>query len=176
MTAEQPNPEHLIDRLANFQATFPAVVRCFLRVDINYKPDPDSWSVLEIVCHMADEEEEDFRLRVLSTLKDPEADWEPIDPLGWVSSRDYKSQDLDEQLNRWIEQRSKSVQLLRDLNDPDWTRIKQHPQFGPMSAIGLLGAWCAHDALHMRQLAKRLHQRAIHDTENDPATRYAGDW
>ncbi len=176
MHPDRTNPEKLIDRMERFSTTFPAVVRTFAPTDTIWKPDQQSWSVLQIVCHMADEEEEDFRTRVLSTLKDPEADWPPIDPQGWAESRDYQSQDLDTQLNRWISQRAKSLQLLHDLEEPDWSRTKVHPQFGPMTAIGLLAAWCAHDALHLRQLAKRMHQLALRDANNDPTTQYAGEW
>ena len=29
-----------------------------------WKPDADSWSILEVVCHLVDEEREDFRTRL----------------------------------------------------------------------------------------------------------------
>lgn len=176
MPPQQPNPDKLIDRIQRFAKTFPAVVRTFAPEDTKWKPDDQSWSVLEIVCHMADEEQEDFRTRVLSTLNDPEAEWPPIDPEGWAIAREYQSQDLDSQLSRWIAERDLSINQLQNLQSPDWSRAKIHPRFGPMTAIGLLAAWCAHDALHLRQLAKRMHQLAIRDANNDPTIQYAGQW
>ena len=181
MTSQQPQSDivhsayALIDRLKQFKTTFPAVVRNFSPVDTLWKPDPQSWSVLEIVGHMLDEEIEDFRTRVFMTLNDPEADWPPIDPQGWAVSKNYQSKDLQDQLTRWINERQSSLKQLTELKDPDWSSTKAHPHFGPMSAIGLLAAWCAHDALHLRQLARRLHQLAIRDANSDPAVRYAGD-
>ena len=173
---QKPNPAALIDRLERFIETFPAVIASFNPDDIPYKPDPSSWSVLEIVCHMADEEAEDFPTRVFLTLQDPSIDWPPIDPEGWAISRDYASQDLQSQLTRWTTLRKHSIQQLRALKDPDWSHTKHHNHFGPMIAIDLLAAWSAHDALHLRQLAKRLHQLAPRDAGPNSTTKYAGDW
>ncbi len=176
MPKETVNPGALINRLELFTTTFPALVCAFNPEDIKWKPDKESWSVLEIVCHMTDEEQEDFSLRVFSTLCNPDATWPPIDPQGWVESRNYASQDLDTQLDRWTQLRTDNINQLRSLTNPNWSNTMQHPHFGPMSAIGLLAAWSAHDALHLRQLARRLHQLAFRDANSDPTTRYAGDW
>lgn len=176
MPAQNPKPAGIIDRLERFTETFPAIVAAFHPDDIAWKPDPESWSVLEIVCHMADEEAEDFPTRVFLTLQDPSLDWPPIDPEGWAISRGYLAQDLQTQLARWTTLRTQSIKALRALENPDWSSTKQHNQFGPMVAIDLLGAWSAHDALHLRQLAKRLHQLASRDAGPDSTTRYAGDW
>ena len=44
-----------------------------------------------------------------------------------------------------------------------------------MRAGDLLASWCAHDALHLRQVAKRLHQ--LTDAQaGDFEVGYAGDW
>lgn len=176
MAVPQPNPEALIDRLERFRITFPASIAAFAPDDLKWKPDDESWSVHEIVCHMLDEEREDFRTRVLMTLKDPTQTWPSIDPGGWPISRNYDSLDLKKQLDEWTKERTKSVQLLRELKNPDWSSTHQHNHFGPMVAIDLLAAWSGHDALHLRQLSKRLHQLASRDAGPDSTTRYAGDW
>src|SRR5262245_52934790 len=45
-----------------------------------WKPEPSQWSILEVVCHLGDEEVDDFRKRIELTLLDPERTWPPIDP------------------------------------------------------------------------------------------------
>ena len=40
-----------------------------------FKPDPESWSVLEVICHMHDVEREDFRQRLDSILHRPTEEW-----------------------------------------------------------------------------------------------------
>ncbi len=168
--------ETLIGRLARFSHALPAVVRCFSSTDVVWKPDAASWSALEIVCHLADEEAEDFPTRVFLTLEDPAMDWPGIDPEGWAASRGYQSRDLKAELARFVDLRAQNIEKLGSLENPDWSSTKVHPEFGDMVASDLLAAWCAHDALHLRQLAKRLHQLANRDAGTDSTTRYAGTW
>lgn len=176
MASTQSNPDVLIDRLERFLITFPAAIVAFAPEDTTWKPDDQSWSVHDIVCHMVDEEREDFRTRVLMTLEDPTQAWPSIDPEGWPISRNYQSLDLRTQLEEWAIERVKSLKLLRALQLPDWSRIHQHQHFGQMVAIDLLAAWSAHDALHLRQISKRLYQLASRDAGPESTTRYAGDW
>ncbi len=176
MTPSSFDPDMLIGRLARFGHTLPAVVRCFSSNDIVWRPDPESWSVLEIVCHLADEEVEDFPVRVFLTLEDPGMDWPGIDPQGWAVSRAYQSRDLKGELARFVELRSHNIERLESLKNPDWSSTKVHPRFGAMVASDLLAAWCAHDALHLRQLSKRLFQLANRDGGEGSTTKYAGTW
>lgn len=170
------NASSLIARLAGFDAALRAVIGCFDGEDARWRPDGASWSALEIVCHLADEEVEDFRTRTLMTLDTPDADWPPIDPEGWAVARDYQSRDLAPELDRFCRERRESIRLLRGLVEPDWSSTHTHPKFGDFTAGAMLAAWAAHDALHLRQLAKRLHQLASRDLGAGGDTRYAGTW
>ena len=60
------------------------------------------WSTLEVVCHLYDEEREDFRQRLDIILHRPEAKWPPIDPVGWVSARKYNERDLAQSLAEFL--------------------------------------------------------------------------
>lgn len=169
------DPTRLIARLDRFGAVLPAMVAVFSDDDTGWRPDASSWSVLEIVCHLVDEETRDFRARVLSTLKDPAAVWEPIDPEGWAYSHSYATQNLGAKVEEFVELRAQSVRLLRDLDSPDWSAAYRHPKIGDLSAGYMLSCWCAHDALHLRQLSKRLHQLSLRDGTDDSLA-YAGAW
>ena len=50
----------------------------------NWRQAPEKWNLVEIACHMYDEELEDFRARTFGVLESPEEDWVPIDPANWV--------------------------------------------------------------------------------------------
>lgn len=169
------NAKKLIDSLERFGRVLPEVVRHVPPDDYRWKPPDSAWSILEIVCHVADEDEFDFRPRVTLTLSDPAADWPPIDPEGWAVSRRYNESQLDEVLARFSEYRAQSVAWLRALDIPDWIQTHQHPKFGPFRAGDILSAWAAHDALHLRQIAKRLYQLAARDA-GEYSIRYAGEW
>ena len=169
------DPTRLISRLERGADAIGAAVSCVGDEDARWKPGDASWSILEIVCHLADEEVEDFRTRTLMTLQSPDADWPPIDPEGWAIEQQYQSRDLHEQLDRFRTERAQSIRLLRENDDPDWTRAHTHPVFGGMSAGQMLACWCAHDALHLRQLSRRMYQLVERDASGLDIG-YAGRW
>ena len=143
--------------------------------DSRWKPVDGAWSILEVVCHLADEEELDFRKRAELTLADPRQPWPPIDPEGWAVERHYNDGILNEAVQRFGRLRAESTMWLRSLDNPDWNRAYDHPRFGAFRAGDMLAAWVAHDYLHLRQISKRMYQLAERDA-GEYSTRYAGEW
>jgi hypothetical protein len=168
------NTESLIGRLEGFAETLPAVVACVPDDDARWRPDENSWSILEIVTHVADEEIDDFRKRVELTLRDPGLEWPPIDPEGAAVERRYNEGDLREVVARFVAARQESVAWLNGLHDPDWSKTYRH-KLGDIRAGDVLASWVAHDALHLRQIAKRMFQLTQRDA-GDYSTSYAGSW
>lgn len=164
----------LITRLAAFGTALPAAVAPVDAEDSRWKPPSGAWSILEIVNHLADEEVRDFRTRVELTLRDPALDWPPIDPERWAREERYNEREFSTSVAQFVAERRTSVLWLRSLREPDWTRSHAHPTAGPMTAGSLLGAWAAHDALHLRQIAKRMYELAGRDSGD--SVRYAGEW
>ncbi|MFH1844069.1 MAG: DinB family protein [bacterium] len=121
-----------------------------------WKPSPEKWSLLEILCHLVDEERDDFRHRVSSTLADPGREWPPIDPEGWARDRNYNDRDFQEALTAFRQERTESLVWLGDLGDVDWDRAYRHPLLNELRAGDLLAAWVTHDILHLRQLTSVL--------------------
>lgn len=164
----------LADRMARFPAALSALLEGLDHQRSLWRPDERAWSILEIVCHLADEEAADFGPRLFRTLADPSAAWDPIDPEAWAIDRDYRSRDLTGEIQRFAALREVSIFSIWALTDTDWTAAHEHPVFGPISAGELMTGWCAHDALHLRQIAKRLAELAVND--GGFSHRYAGDW
>jgi hypothetical protein len=165
----------LLDSLERFGRSLPALVEGIAEDDSRWKPPDGAWSILEIVCHLADEEESDFRSRLRLTLTDPALSWPPIDPEGWAVDRRYNERKLEDEAQRFVMLRTESLVWLRALDRPAWQRAYHHPQHGPIRAGDLLAAWVAHDCLHVRQIAKRLYQLAARDA-GAFSLRYAGEW
>ncbi len=139
-----------------------------------WKPDPDTWSVLEVVNHLADEETLDFRVRIEITLFRPDEPWPPIDPAGWVTERDYNGRDLTESLQRYLDARQENLSWLKGIESPDWNLSYQAP-WGEIRAGDLFASWVAHDLLHTRQLIE-LHW-AFATVRSVPfSNQYAGTW
>ncbi|HEX3272664.1 MAG TPA: DinB family protein [Ktedonobacterales bacterium] len=140
-----------------------------------WKPTPEEWSLLEVICHLHDEEREDFRQRLDLILHHPDADWPPINPPGWVTERAYNQRDLQAMITAFMQERERSLTWLDSLSHPDWSAAHTHPIAGKMTAGDVLGAWVAHDHLHIRQL-NQLHWQWLATQVDALSLEYAGGW
>ena len=138
------------------------------------KPDPASWSVLEVVCHLHDVECEDFRFHLDSILRRSTEEWPDINPGEWITGRGYNQRDLPDMLDKFLAEREQSLAWLRSLSAPDWS-AEYHDQGGSMSAGEMFASWVAHDNLHIRQLVALRRARVAHLTQPYDI-RYAGEW
>ena len=145
------------------------------QAEARLKPTPETWSILEVVCHLYDEEREDFRTRVRLTLESPEADWPPINPVGWVTERGYNQRDPGDSLEAFLRERRESLRWLASQQNPNWDSTHRHPSFGAMTAGEVLAAWVAHDHLHIRQL-NQLHWQSLSRDVAPASLNYAGGW
>lgn len=142
--------------------------------DSRWKPDQDSWSFLEVINHLHDEEVEDFRVRLDIILHSPQKPWPPIDPEGWVSQRRYNDRDLDLSLQSFLDERAASLEWLHSLENPNWNATCNTP-FGTMRAGDMFVAWVTHDQLHLRQLVELHHQLTV-EMSRPFNLDYAGSW
>ncbi|MCA9271986.1 MAG: DinB family protein [Phycisphaerales bacterium] len=165
----------LMASMESFPAALASGVTGLSDDDARWKPPSGAWSVLEIVCHLADEEAEDFRVRVLSTLEDPTKPWPGIDPEGSVTERRSNEKILAEELGRFTRERAESIRLLRELSEPNWDRTYRHPSIGDLRAGDIMVSWAVHDMLHLRQIAKRRYE-LLSLAAPDFSHSYAGDW
>lgn len=171
--AFDPNP--FLARLKRYPGVLNALLQGTSDLDARWKPENEGWSIVEVVTHLADEEEEDFRQRLLLTLDDPSQEWPKIDPDGWALRRSYNNNDLHEQMARFSRQRAASLRELSRRRAIDWSGAYQHPRYGPITAAQLMAAWSAHDLLHLRQLTKLLYTLNQRHA-SDHRTPYAGLW
>lgn len=140
-----------------------------------WKPTPEDWSLLEVINHLYDEEREDFRQRIDYLLHRSGEAPPPIDPVGWVTARDYNQRDLAASVQNFLNERNQSIAWLHGLVNPAWSNTYHHPSGFTISASELLACWAAHDLLHLRQLIE-LHY-AWHQAQVAPLSlAYAGDW
>lgn len=143
--------------------------------EAGFKPTPETWSVLEVVCHLCDEEINDFRQRVDIILHRPGEAWPPIDPAGWVTSHHYAAQDFEAMKQKWLDERHKSLAWLKNLENPQWDTESTAPWGAPMKAGDMLASWVAHDGLHIRQLVE-LRRARVEKITKPYEIGYAGDW
>lgn len=163
-----------ISRLEHTAQAIQALVAGVTEEHAHWKPGPADWSITEVICHLADEEVDDFRTHTDQLLNHPDEPWKLIDPQGWVTQRKYNQQDHLATLQRFLNERQESIRWLKELDAPDWDS-KIENQFGMLRAGDCLLSWAAHDLLHLRQLIE-LHY-AYAASQADPfEVGYAGEW
>lgn len=138
------------------------------------KPNAASWSILEVVCHLCDEEREDFREHLDFILYHQQEEWHGIDPDGWVTEREYNKQNLTEMQEKFFAERWKSLEWLRGISEANW-ETTYTSQYGSMKAGDMFACWVAHDNLHVRQLTE-LRRNWIERMTQPYDIQYAGEW
>src|SRR5436190_13069745 len=80
------------------------------------KPDAESWSILEVICHLYDEEREDFREHLDFILHRQHEEWHQINPQSWVVERKYNAQNFEEMQTKFFAERTKSLEWLSEFS------------------------------------------------------------
>ena len=157
---ENLNTKFLLQRLDSMTVVLPALVQNLSDADMRWHPPSGNWSLLEIVCHLAEEEVNDFRARVKTILDDPNQPWPAIVPEKTVIEKQFNQQGVKESLEQFLAERKRSVEWLGETlgQTNDWESAYLHPEIGPIKAGDLLASWIAHDLLHVRQIAKRIYE------------------
>jgi hypothetical protein len=169
------DPSYYITRLEISAPLLAALLQDMSDEQMRWRPAPNAWSALEVLCHLYDEEREDFRVRVDYILHRPDEPIPPIDPQGWVIARGYQSRDPGEVLEGWLTERRGSLNWLRSLASSDWSRRCSSPHLSELRAGDFLAAWAGHDLLHLRQLTEL--QWGYQAAAAAPyAPDYAGEW
>jgi len=141
---------------------------------LRWKPNTSSWSMLEVLNHLVDEEIYDFRAHLEHILHTPNQPWPEIDPQGWVTQKQYNQRLLDESLANFGSERKASITWLKTLSEPNWESSVEF-SWGNLSAGDMLASWVAHDLLHLRQLIELRYQ--LRDNFSQPfSVTYAGKW
>lgn len=138
------------------------------------KPSATSWSILEVVCHLYDEEREDFREHLDFILHRQNEEWHGIDPDGWVIERKYNEQNFTEMQENFFAEREKSFAWLNGLVNPAWEKTYT-TAYRTISAGEMFACWVAHDNLHIRQLVE-LRRMRLENIAKPYNLEYAGDW
>lgn len=168
------NIDHFAAQMGHNAETIGQLVRGVSGAQAVWKPSPTSWSILEVVNHLHDEEREDFRIRLDIMLHRADQPLPKIDPEGFVVERRYNQRDLKESLHDFLHERRESIRWLHTLKSPDWDAVYEGRGL-KMTAGDMFASWIAHDILHLRQLVKLQWLCTIRELEPRKVD-YAGSW
>jgi hypothetical protein len=164
----------LHEELTNSTAMIRSLLAGLTQEEARFKPTPETWSILEVTCHLYDEEQYDFRARIDVILNKPGTKFTPIHPGQWVTERKYNEQNFSEVHEKFFNERMISLDWLEDLAGADWDTPYQD-EHGTANAGEFIASWIAHDNLHIRQLVE-LRRAHIEQISRPYPIEYAGEW
>ncbi len=121
------------------------------------RPKSNEWSLIEILCHLRDVEQEVHLPRVQKILdeKDPFLPGMVTD--SWAEEREYICQDGPSALEAFTQTRKQALKLFDNINPEHWNQPARHAIFGPTDLRELVGIHAGHDRLHIQQLYETLN-------------------
>ena len=117
------------------------------------RPEPNEWSVVEVLQHVADVDQ--LMLRRLRSVMAGDPELTPYNPADWEQARsEAERQGLAGILCRVYAVRTELLQATAGMSAADLAKPAIHPKYGPMTAQGLAEMVIRHDHDHAEQIAK----------------------
>ena len=128
-----------------------ALIRGKTRKQLSRRPAPDTWSIAEIMAHLADAELAiSWRLRqVLSNNAIP---IQAYDQDLWARTFDYSRRDPRQSLNTFRVLREANLALLKSVPRKLWDNYGIHQERGNETVSHIMQMVAGHDLNHLRQV------------------------
>ena len=164
-----------IRQLAGNAQAIRSLVQTISDEQAQWKPDPETWSMKDVMEHVYNEERIDFRKHLKEMFSLPPQPWGRFNPEEYIPVASCR-----QALEGFLTEREASLAWLKALGSPDWN-ITTKANFGPanesptFSAGDVLVSWVEHDFLHLRQMIELLY--AWNEKQAAPySVEYAGGW
>src|SRR6185295_12661832 len=110
----------LYQELQNSTEMIRALLLGLTQEEVQMKPNPESWSILEVLCHLYDIEREDFREHMDFILHRQNEEYHVIDPQSWIKERKYNEQNFVEMQEKFFAERKQSLAWLMGISVSNW--------------------------------------------------------
>ena len=122
------------------------------------RPDPDEWSILQILCHLWRAETEVHQQRLRTILQEDNPFIPSVPPPGPDIPECHE--DGMAVFARFCAERQRTMATLAELGAEDWRRPARHSIFGLTNLLEMAYFTAQHDRLHITQLCQTLGQCA----------------
>jgi FMN phosphatase YigB (HAD superfamily) len=156
-TLEYTSIPAILAILKSTPAVLETLTRALSSKDWTSRPEPTEWSVLEIISHMQDVEQEINlpRFHQLTSVSNPFLVGIDSDP--WADERRYNETRKAESLSRFLESRIDLLKILSGLTPLDWQKPARHSIFGSTTLQEMAAFIVTHDQNHIRQISKTIN-------------------
>lgn len=128
--------------------------------DFDARPDPDRFSMREVIAHLADWEPI-MLTRIKAGVEKPGADILAFDEGQMAVDHNYSDTNPIERIGAWKQLRSETIEYIKGLSEDDFLKAVMHPERGRMLVGDIAHMLVSHDIYHLEQLASMSHERAI---------------
>lgn len=118
------------------------------------RPDPNEWSIIQILCHLLSSEDNTERKRLELILQEdnpfitqPE---QPGPDIASCNDNGYKI------LQDFMTTRQRTIELIKNFTADDWNRPARHSIFGLTTMLEMAYFTAQHDRLHLVQLCQTI--------------------
>jgi DinB superfamily len=134
-----PGDVLMLDRieLARLPLVLDAVLNDLDAAAWRARPAATEWAPIEIVCHLRDEEVEDFDARLRVVLEGGQR-FTPIDPERWATERRYRDDDGPRALTAFRDRRAASLDSLVAVSPSRLTTVIAHARTSGLSGLDIL--------------------------------------
>ncbi len=140
-----------VELLASSPRKIAALVKGATKKSMGKRPQPDKWSVTEILAHLADVElVQGFRMRLI--LGSDGVAIQGFDQDAWAEYSDYAKHDPALSLQAYLVTRERTLRLLKSLTPEMWKRHGIHSERGKETVLRVAEMLTGHDINHMRQI------------------------
>lgn len=166
--------QYLVSQLARNKNTFQELLEDRTAEEYQWKKQKENWCLLEIVCHLYDEETHDFRARIQHIFSSPDTAPPAFNPVAWVTDHHYMGQDYEQKIHEFLKRREHSIEWIQGQLTSNWSEVCELPGYSQRSARFYLANWVAHDLLHIKQITRVNYDFLAESTNISLA--YAGEW
>ena len=145
----------VIESLERAPAIVVPLVRQAPKETLTRRPSPRKWSIHEHACHLADVQPLMWH-RLELILSDEEPMIRSYDP-GRDDPDDRLLQiDLTDALERYVRDRARLVERLRQLDESDWRKTARHDEYNSYSIHAMFRHLALHDFFHAYRIEELL--------------------
>lgn len=121
------------------------------KAQLRKKPQPDKWSVGEILAHLADTELV-FGYRMRKILEANGTPIQAFDQNVWADYSHYAKHDPQDSLTTYKVLRGYNLRLLKIIPQPMWENYGMHAERGKETIVRVTEMYAGHDINHVMQI------------------------
>jgi len=132
--------------------------------ELSWKADPATWSVHEVIGHLADNEFV-FGARVRFVAAEDRPLLPAYDEKRFMANLGIDRSSLEDLFDVWVAARAANVHLLDRLPENAWSRIGVHAERGELSLLQIVLGGAGHDRVHEEQIERTIARARVARSE-----------